>query len=152
MERGADNGTVRCSRLIQSRFHFLCGLHFVFKYFPYINCLKNVNLEYICINGPLAQLVERGANNTYIISSRLTQSRFHFLCGLLSVFNYFPYTNCLKNINFEYICTRMVPWISWKSLVLITVGYKFETHTHTHIHTHTHTHTHTRLRSKEVEK
>ena len=34
-------------------------------------------------NGPLAQLVERGANNLKVLCSRLIRTRFHFLFGLL---------------------------------------------------------------------
>ena len=32
----------------------------------YTHCLKNVHLEYVCINGPLAQSVERGSNNASV--------------------------------------------------------------------------------------
>ena len=38
-----------------------------------------------CINGPLAQSVERGANNAKVMSSRLIRTRFPFLYGLLSL-------------------------------------------------------------------
>ena len=37
--------------------------------------------------GPLAQSVERGANNGKDLFSRLIRNRFHFLFGLLSLFN-----------------------------------------------------------------
>ena len=38
-----------------------------FEYFAYINCVKTVNLEYVCVNGKLAQSAERGANNAKVI-------------------------------------------------------------------------------------
>ena len=37
--------------------------------------------------GPLAQSVERGADNGKVLCSRLIRNRFHFLFGLLSLFN-----------------------------------------------------------------
>ena len=37
-------------------------------------------------NGPLAQWVERGANNGKVVCSRLIRTRFHFLFGLVSLF------------------------------------------------------------------
>ena len=42
----------------------------------YIHCLKNVTLEYVCINGPLAQVagVERGANNPKVTCTRLIRT------------------------------------------------------------------------------
>ena len=36
--------------------------------------------------GPLAQSVERGANNGKVLCSRLIRTRFDFLFGLLSLF------------------------------------------------------------------
>ena len=50
------------SRLIRATFQFLCGLLSVFRQLTYVNC-SNDNLEYVCINGPLAQSAELGANN-----------------------------------------------------------------------------------------
>ena len=35
-------------------------------------------------NGTLAQLVERGTDNSKVLCSRLMQTRLHFLFGLLS--------------------------------------------------------------------
>ena len=49
VERGPDNGKVRCSRLKRTGFHFLFGIVSLFKWFAYIHCTKIVNLEYICI-------------------------------------------------------------------------------------------------------
>ena len=45
--------------------------------------LKNINLEYI--NRPLAQSVERGAYNAYVMSLRLIRARFlfNFKCHFL---------------------------------------------------------------------
>ena len=37
-------------------------------------------------NDPLAQSVERGANNGKVLCSRLIRTRFRFLFGLLSLF------------------------------------------------------------------
>ena len=84
-----------------TRSHFLCGLISVLNEFAYIHCLKVIILEYFYINGPLAQLVERAANNTKVMCSKLIRTRFHFLCGLFSVFNEFVYihVHCLKIIN-----------------------------------------------------
>ena len=65
---------------------------------------KNVNLEYVSINGPLAQSVERGANNVNITSAKLIRNSFHFLCGLISVFNEFACIHCSKITNREYVC------------------------------------------------
>ena len=38
-----------------------------FEYFAYINCVNTVNMEYVCINGKLAQSAERGVNNAKVI-------------------------------------------------------------------------------------
>ena len=75
-----------CSKLIRTRFHFLCGLISVFNAFPYIHCLNIINLEYVCINGLVAQSVERGTNNGMVLCSRLIRTRFHFLFGILFLF------------------------------------------------------------------
>ena len=55
-------------------------------------------------NGPLAQLVERGANNLKVLCSRLIRTRFHFLFGLLSLFKSFGYIHCIKHVNLFDIC------------------------------------------------
>ena len=62
-KRDANNAKFcMSSRLIRTTFQFLCVLLSVFRQFAYINCLS-VNLEYVYINGPLAQSAELGANN-----------------------------------------------------------------------------------------
>ena len=61
----------------------------VFKLFAYVNCLQIVNLEYVCISGPLAQSVERGDNIGDDTSSRLIRTKFQFLYRLLSILKHF---------------------------------------------------------------
>ena len=48
LERGAHNAYAMSSILIPTRFHFLFG-------YLRILCLKNVNLEYVCINGSMVR-------------------------------------------------------------------------------------------------
>ena len=50
----------------------------------YIHCLKIVNQIYVCVNGPLAQSVQRGANKGKVVSSKHIPIRSPFLCGGLS--------------------------------------------------------------------
>ena len=57
-------------------------------------------------NGPLAQLVERGANNRKVLCSRFILTRFHFLFGLLSLFKSFGYIHCIKHVNLFCICIK----------------------------------------------
>ena len=57
-------------------------------------------------NGPLAQSAERGTNNGKVVCSKLTQTRFHFLLGLLSLFILFAYIHCIENVNLEYNCIK----------------------------------------------
>ena len=86
VEHEAHNTKVMCSKLIRTRFHFLFGLFSVFNELAYIHCLKIINLEYVCINGLVAQSVERGANNYMVVCSRLIRTRFYFSFRLLSLF------------------------------------------------------------------
>ena len=104
VECRANNTKVVCSTLIRTRFQFLCELISVFIEFAYIHCSKNITLEYVYINGPLAQSVERGAHNTKVMCSKLIRTIFHFLCELSSVFNESSYIHCLNIINLEYVC------------------------------------------------
>ena len=57
-------------------------------------------------NAPLAQLVERGANNGKVVCSRFIRTRFHFLFGLVLLFKTFAYNHCIKTVNLEYICIK----------------------------------------------
>ena len=52
----------------------------------YNNRLNVLILSPFVSSDLLAQLVERGANNAKVVSSRLLRTSFHFLSGLLSVF------------------------------------------------------------------
>ena len=66
-----------------------------------------LNCSIFLSNGPLAQSVERGSNNGKVLCSRLKQITFHFLFGLLSLFELLPYiqsVQCLKNAKLFYIC------------------------------------------------
>ena len=47
-------------------------------------------------NAPLDQSVDRGANNNKVICSRLIRTNFHFLFGMLPLFNQFAYIHCIK--------------------------------------------------------
>ena len=60
----------------------------------------------------LAQLVERGANNAKVVSSRLIRTSFHDLSGLLSVFNKFVYNNRLKMLILRTF-SSVVPIAQW---------------------------------------
>ena len=87
LDRDANNAnTIMSSKLIRTRFHFLCGLISVFNEFAYIHRSKTINLVYVGINGPLAHSVKRGASNTEVLCSRLIRTRFYFLFGLVSLF------------------------------------------------------------------
>ena len=57
-------------------------------------------------SGPLAQLVERGANNGKVLCSKVIRNIFPFLSefGLLSLFKQFSYIHCLKML----ICSMFV--------------------------------------------
>ena len=65
---------------------------FYLDYFPFSSSLRTFIVlkcyfrVHVIANGPLAQSVERGANNGKVACSRLVQTRFHFLFGLLSLF------------------------------------------------------------------
>ena len=89
VERAANNGKVLCSRLTRTRFRFLLALLFLFSQIAYIHCIKIVNLFYKAFvsNGPVAQLVECGANNGKVLCSRLKRTRFRFLFALLFLFS-----------------------------------------------------------------
>ena len=64
---------------------------------------SRVNLEFVCINALVVQSVKRGANNAKVMCLKLLRTRFHFLGGIISVFNEFAYIHCLKIINLEYV-------------------------------------------------
>ena len=87
VERGANNDKVQCSRLIRTRIHFLFVLLSLFRYFACIQFLKMFISCTFVSNAPLAQLAERGTNNGQVVCSRPTRTTFHFLFGLLSLFN-----------------------------------------------------------------
>ena len=65
---------------------------FYLDYFPFLSSLRTfIALKMLfwstfVSNAPLAQSVDRGANNGKVACSRLIQTRFHFLFGLLSLF------------------------------------------------------------------
>ena len=61
----------------------------VIFYFRQLACLYffiNIVINLFESNGPLAQSLERGANNGKVVCSRLIRTRFHFLFGLVSLF------------------------------------------------------------------
>ena len=63
--RGGSNAKVCMSwRLIRTTFQFLCGLLSLFKQFAYFYFFINIVINSFVSNGPLAQSVERGANNS----------------------------------------------------------------------------------------
>ena len=78
VKRGANNAKVMCLKLLRTRFHFLGGIISVFNEFAYIQCLKIINLEFVCINGLVAQSVERGASNSMVMCSKLIRTSFPF--------------------------------------------------------------------------
>ena len=83
----AINAKIMSSRLMRNIFQILCGLLSIFyKYFPQINFLQMLIWSSFISMVRLVQSVERGANNAKVMSSRLIRRRFHFLCGLLSIF------------------------------------------------------------------
>ena len=59
----------------------------------YIYSLKILIGSAFVSNGRLAQSVECGANNAYVMSSRLKRTRFHFLFG-----DYFLFLSSLRKL------------------------------------------------------
>ena len=60
----------------RTRFNFLYRLLSLFKKFPYIHCIKMIICPTFVSNDPLAQSVERGANNAKAACSRLIRTTF----------------------------------------------------------------------------
>ena len=65
---------------------------FYLDYFLFLSSLRKfITLKFLIWNtfvssSQLAQLVERGANNSKVLCSRLIRTKVHFLFGLLSLF------------------------------------------------------------------
>ena len=72
-------------------------------------------------NGPLAQSVERGANNAKVVFSRLIRIRFYFIFGFVSLFKKFAYIHCLKNVDLLYVSVKWSVSSVGRSVVLIMV-------------------------------
>ena len=85
-------------------------------------------------NGPLAQLVERGARNRKVLCSRfiltrLIRTRFHFLFGLLSLFKSFRYIHCIKHVYLFDICIEWSDSLVDRAWCDLSQGPVFEIHT-----------------------
>ena len=85
------------------------NLNFYLDYFLFLSDLHTfITLKTPFVsNGPIAQSVEHGANNGKVLCSRLIRTRFNFLSGLLSPFNYFAYIQCLKIL---ICCMFAIKW------------------------------------------